>query len=118
MAAFKRLLESLGLSGDLREAVVDWIDADHDLYGGSGAENAYYLSLALPYRAANVPMVQVEELYRIRGFDAKTVAKLRPYVTALPAGTLLNANTASATVLAAVLDLSPSEAADLVTARE
>ncbi len=30
-------------------------------------------------------MAQVEELYRVRGFDAAAVARLRPYVTALPA---------------------------------
>jgi len=119
MAAFKRLLESLGLSGDLREAVVDWIDADSDLYGSSGAENPYYLSLATPYRAADTQMVQVEELYRIRGFDAKTVAKLRPYVTALPGRTKVNANTASATVLAALLpELTPSDIAAFVKARD
>jgi general secretion pathway protein K len=119
MAAFKRLLESLGLSGDLRDAVLDWIDADSDLYGNGGAEDPYYLSLASPYRAANQPMIQVEELYRVRGFDAKAVAKLRPYVTALPGRTTVNANTASAAVLAAMLpELSPAEIAELVRARQ
>jgi len=48
-------------------------------------------------------MAQVEELYRVRGFDAATVAKLRPYVTALERGTRVNVNTASLPVLAAVL---------------
>src|SRR6185312_8391855 len=107
--AFQRLLASLGLAPELADAVVDWIDFDSDLSGPGGAEDAYYLSLAKPYRTANAPMVQVEELYRVRGFDAATVAKLRPYVTALrdPAGnpvtapTAVNVNTASALVLAA-----------------
>ena len=119
MDTFKRLLESLGLSGDLREAVLDWIDADSDLYGNAGAEDPYYLSLANPYRAANRQMVQVEELYRVRGFDAHAVAKLRPYVTALPGRTAVNANTASATVLAAMLpELSSAEIAELIRARQ
>ena len=48
-------------------------------------------------------MIQVEELYRVRGFDAATVAKLRPFVTALPARTPVNVNTAPREVLAAVL---------------
>jgi general secretion pathway protein K len=104
VSAFRRLLASLGLAPDLADAVVDWIDSDDDLTSGAGAENAYYLSLKKPYRAANQPMVQVEELYRVRGFDAAAVAKLRPYVTALPGErTTVNVNTASEAVLAAFL---------------
>ncbi len=103
MEIFKRLLESLALDPGLRDAVLDWIDPDGDLASTSGAEDAYYLSLRRPYRAANQPMVQVEELYRVRGFDAATVAKLRPHVTALPGRTSVNVNTAGATVLAALL---------------
>lgn len=118
VAAFRRLLESLGLSGDLREAVVDWIDGDGDLYGGGGAETPYYLSLPKPYRAADRPMIQIDELYRVRGFDPQTVAKLRPYITALPGHTLVNVNTASAPVLAAMLpELSPAEVNQLIEAR-
>lgn len=102
VAIFERLLASLGLSPSLADAVVDWIDLD-DIPGPNGAENAYYLSLPQPYLAANAPMVQVEELYRVKGFDAPTVAALKPYVSALPARTAINANTASALVLAAAL---------------
>ncbi|HZZ94353.1 MAG TPA: type II secretion system minor pseudopilin GspK [Usitatibacter sp.] len=103
LLVFQRLLSSLGLAPELAQAVQDWIDADDDLAGNAGAEDAYYLALPRPYRAANAPMAQVEELYRVRGFDAPTVAKLRPYVTALDRGTLINVNTASVPVLAAVL---------------
>lgn len=115
--AFARLLASLGLAPELADAVVDWIDADSDISGGGGAEDAYYLSLARPYRAPNAPMTQVEELYRVRGFDAAAVAKLKPYVTALPARTPLNVNTAADRVLAAVLDIPADKAAQLVAAR-
>lgn len=122
--AFQRLLASLGLAPELADAVVDWIDFDSDLSGPGGAEDAYYLSLAKPYRTANAPMVQVEELYRVRGFDAATVAKLRPYVTALrdPAGnpvtapTAVNVNTASALVLAAVMPQMPQGKIDAFVA--
>jgi general secretion pathway protein K len=115
--AFGRLLESLGLSPQLADAVVDWIDADGDLASGSGAEDAYYLGLPRPYRAANVPMVQVEELYRVRGFDARAVAKLKPHVTALGERTKVNANTASEPVLAAILGDKPDKLAALVRTR-
>jgi general secretion pathway protein K len=115
-----RLLASLGLAPELADAVVDWIDADSDLTSGAGAEDAYYLGLARPYRAANQPMIQVEELYRVKGFDAPSVAKLAPYVTALvaPARTLINANTASAPVLQAALPTIPAAAiAQMIAAR-
>ena len=102
-AVFRRLLQALALPPELADAAVDWIDADHDLVGPGGAEDAYYLSLRRPYRAPNISMVQVEELYRVRGFDARTVARLKPHVTALPVRTLINVNTASEPVLAAIL---------------
>ena len=113
--AFGRLLSGLGLSPELAEAVLDWIDADQDLAGPGGAEDSYYLALARPYRAPNAPMTQVEELYRIRGFDAASVAKVKPFVTALPARTTVNLNTASDRVIAAVLDL-PLDKAQLLVA--
>ena len=106
---FESLLASLGLPRELSQAVRDWIDPDADLAGPAGAEDAYYLSLRKPYRAANAPMTQVEELYRVRGFDAATVAKLRPYVAALPSGTWINVNTASEKVLRAALPRASDE---------
>ena len=105
----RRLFASLGVNEDLVPAVIDWIDADSDLVSTAGAEDPYYLSLARPYRASNQPMVQVEELYRIRGFDSATVAKLKPFVTALPARTPVNVNTAAAEVILAIAPEVPAE---------
>ncbi len=105
----RQLFRSLDIPEDLVGAVVDWVDADSDLSGGAGAEDAFYLGLARPYRTANQPMVQVEELYRVRGFDAKTVARVKPFVTALPGRTPVNANTASAEVVAAIAPEQPVE---------
>src|SRR5258708_22575311 len=78
MEVFKRLLESLALDPGLRDAGLDWIDPDSDLTSASGAEDAYYLSRRRPYRAAHQPMVQLQELSRVRGVDAATVATARP----------------------------------------
>jgi general secretion pathway protein K len=94
---FRTLLGSLGLSPDLIGPVMDWVSSVE------APENAYYLSLAKPYRAANQRMIQVDELYRVRGFDAAAVARLRPYVTALPEHTPINVNTAPDAVLAALV---------------
>ena len=111
------LLGALALAPELADAVLDWIDRDADLASGSGAEDPYYLALARPYRAPNAPMVQVEELYRVRGFDAAAVAKLKPYVTALPRRTPINVNTASDVVLGALLALPREKAAAIAGAR-
>ncbi len=118
--AFRLLLASQGLAPELADAVVDWIDSDSDLSGPGGAEDAYYLSLPKPYRAANAPMMQVEELYQVRGFDAAAVRKLRPFVTALPvkAGlTTVNVNTAPAEVLLALMPDRSEQVKQLVRAR-
>ncbi len=115
---FRALLAALDLSPELADAVVDWIDPDQDLTGNAGAENAYYLALPQPHRAANRPMAQVEELYRVRGFDAKAIARLKPYVSALPGRTPTNVNTASDLVLAALLALPRDRVQAIVAERK
>ena len=107
--ALRRLLAGLDLSPELAEPVVEWI-----MLNGS---DAYYLALPRPYRAGHKPLAQVDELYRVRGFDARTIERLRPHVTALPDRTRLNANTASERVLAAALDAPGDKIAALVAAR-
>ena len=115
----RRLLEALELPPDLAFAVLDWIDPDADLAGVAGAEDGFYLGLARPYRAANQPMLQVEELHRIRGFTPERVERLKPFVTALLGRTPVNINTAPEEVLAAILpEISRDELRALITARK
>jgi general secretion pathway protein K len=97
---FRSLLAAAGLPAELVDAVSNWTSQ-------GGEDDSYYLSLARPYRAANRLMVQVDELYRVRGFDAAAVAKLRPYVTALPEHTPINVNTVPAPMLAALVGDAP-----------
>jgi general secretion pathway protein K len=101
IAAFRRLLNLLRLPTELADAAADWVDANTELRQPGGAEDAYYLSLEPPYRAANRPLSGVDGLFRVKGFDRETVEKLRPFVTALPQPTPVNVNTAPAEVLAA-----------------
>ena len=118
VAAFRRLLDLLNLSPDLANAIVDWIDADGEPTFPGGAEDADYLAATPPYRAANQPMLEIDELARVKGFDAASLAKLKPFVTALPAPTTVNLNAASAEVLSALLPrLSLIEARTFVAAR-
>lgn len=104
LARLRRLLEILDLSPTLADAIADWIDADGEVVSNAGAEDAYYLALARPYLPGNRPLVDVSELARVRGFDENALARLRPFVSALPRTTALNVNTASPEVLAAAID--------------
>lgn len=105
---FQRLLSSLDIDPSLGEALSDWIDSNFTVDGSGGAEDIEYLSLPQPYRSANQPLQSVDELRLVKGFGAKEVEKLRPYVMAIFGATLVNVNTAPAQVLAALTNLSPT----------
>ena len=116
---FRRLLSILGLPTTLASSLADWLDADSDPQPNGGAEDEYYLALQPPYLAANRPLSDVAELALVRGFNDQVRARLSPFVSALPANTAINVNTASPEVLSAVivgLDLDAARA--LVAQRE
>ncbi len=118
LANFRRLLAFLQLDPDLAQAAADWIDADNSAQNPGGAENSYYLGLPDPYRAANMPLVSLDDLLMVKGFDQPTIDRLKPYVTALPANTQINVNTAPPEVLAAILPgFSLSAARELASKR-
>ena len=104
IAVMQRLLQELKLDASIVYALVDWIDPDSTTSPG-GAEDIDYLNSDPPYRAADRPLASVEELRLVRGFDAKTVATLAPFVTVLPpaATTAVNVNTATPELLAALV---------------
>lgn len=118
LAVFHRLLEQLGLSPELANAVIDWVDADAEGRYPGGAEDGAYLVNDPPYRAANRPLMTVDGLYRVHGFDQASVERLRPFVSALPVPTPVNVNTAPPEVLAALIEgLTLEQAKTLVDAR-
>lgn len=104
IAHFQRLLSILRLPPALADALVDWIDADSEVQAPGGAEDAFYLALHPPYLAANRPLIDIAELALVRGFDDGARLRLRPFVSALPAFTAVNVNTAPPEVIAAVVD--------------
>ena len=116
-ARFRRLLSILGLPEGLADALADWVDADNQPQPQHGAEDEYYLSLDPPYRAANRPLVDVDELGLVRGFDVSVRARLAPFVSALPGSTAVNVNTAPPEVLAALVDGMDLAAARALVAR-
>ncbi|NML27538.1 type II secretion system minor pseudopilin GspK [Zoogloea dura] len=106
---FLRLLEQAGVSQQealaLRNALTDWLDADSTPSLPGGAEIDWYAAQQPPRRPANGPLVAVSELLQIRGFTPTLVARLSPFVAALPdADSAINANTAPPEVLAAAVE--------------
>lgn len=99
VARLRRLLEALGLPATLADSAVDWMDADSEPHGAGGAEDAYYLAQPGAYRTAGRPLVDLTELLRVRGYTRAVFAILAPHVSALPAPSAINVNTASAEVL-------------------
>jgi general secretion pathway protein K len=119
LATFVRLLRTLHLPEILAVAVADWMDADDIPLNTNSVESAYYQSLSTPYRAANHPLINVNELLGVKGVDRNILTVLRPYVTALPTRTPINVNTASPEVLAALVEgLSSEEAYTMAAKRE
>ena len=115
---FERLLTVLELDPALARITVDWLD--HDLEPGfpSGAEDSFYTARIPPYRTANLALTSASELLAIGEMDAASYLILAPYVTALPNGTALNVNTASAPVLRSLSDqISDTVAENLIGER-
>jgi general secretion pathway protein K len=105
-----------GPSGAL-EAIADWIDTD-DVVRPGGAEDAYYAGQPAAGLAANAPLLRTAELVSVRGVAPQALAAVAPHIAALPPGTPVNVNTASAEVLAAIVEnLSGDALAALVTSR-
>jgi len=119
IARYKRLLAVLGLPELLAHTAVDWMDADQAQSGAHGAEDAYYAALAAPYRTASRPLADTHELLRVKGYTKAVFATLAPYITALPAPSALNVNTAPPETLMLLADgLALADARLLAATRE
>lgn len=64
--AVSLLMALPGMTEDVADAILDWIDEDDEMRT-YGAESEYYSTLATPYAAANGPLQSVEELLLVRG---------------------------------------------------
>lgn len=96
---FRNLLVAVGVDPNLLNSVEGWLGTT-----STGTDANYYLGLPVPYRPRNGLFAHVSELRLVRGVSADVYARLAPYVCALPPGTQINVNTASATVLRSLGD--------------
>lgn len=110
-ARFRRLLLLLELPEGLAATLVDWLDADSEVQILAGAEDSAYLGATPPYRTANRRISDISELRLLYGIKAEEFKTLEPYITALPATTTLNINTADPLLLRAYFVQDPGESA-------
>jgi general secretion pathway protein K len=91
-------------AAELAGALADWID-ENDVSGDGTPEDEVYAKRSPPYRAANRPLLSVDELRLVDGFDGPLVDALRPFVGVYPlaGGGGVNVNTAPPWVLVQLL---------------
>jgi general secretion pathway protein K len=111
---FRRLLVLLQIPNVqvLEDSLMHWVGED------TTSADAVYLEQAQPYRPAHGFLSSISELKLITGFTEPVYNQLEPYVNALTAQAKLNVNTASATILAAILDVSLDVGQSLVMERQ
>lgn len=105
LASYRRLLQTAGLNPGLAEDTARFM-----LQAAQGGSNG---------QPAPRPLDSAQGLLAVPGYTPDTVAALEPFITVLPERTLVNANTADAEVLAAVINNLPLERArELVRQRD
>jgi general secretion pathway protein K len=114
--SLERLFAQRGGPAAAIDAIADWIDAD-GIVRPNGAEDAYYAGQDVPGLAANGPVARVAELALVRGVSLPALAAVSPFLSALPAGTPVNVNTAPPEVLAAILRDARGDAVAALLAR-
>jgi len=68
---------------ELARNLLDYMDPDDVAIDGR-SEDDYYLAQDPPYTAANRPLLSVNEVAMVEGFDAEWADRIRPYVTVHP----------------------------------
>lgn len=105
LAQFGRLLAALELDPALASIVADWLDLDTDPGFPNGGEDEVYSGAELPYHTPNLAITSISELLAMAGMNQDIYFVLAPHLAALPSGTKINVNTASAPVIASLGDL-------------
>ncbi|WP_430401305.1 type II secretion system minor pseudopilin GspK [Hyphomonas sp.] len=83
----RALLEAQGMfpsdARALADSLTDWIDRDTEPRA-YGAEDSYYGTLKIPYRAANTHLENLSELRAIKGFTPEVMDAIRSLVCVRP----------------------------------
>lgn len=116
---FRQLLAALELDPRFAGVTADWLDANQAAQMPDGAEDEMYTAILPPYRTPNQMLTSISELAALNGMEKEIFDVLAPHITALPARTQINANTATAAVLQSLGDnLSAGDVERLLSERE
>ncbi len=119
LAALQRLCATLGVSQDVAQTLANGVAAAQVASAAApGSAASQPAPGANAGQTSTLPVQQLQDLARLSPAVAQALPALLPDVTLLPTPTPVNANTAGATVLAAVLNISADAAARLVQARK
>jgi len=85
---------------ELARNLIDYVDADDVAISGRN-ENDYYLGQTPSYTPPNGPIMSIDEIAMVEGFDAQLANQLKPYLTVHPllGDQGINVNTAPSYVL-------------------
>ncbi|SLJ85019.1 type II secretion system minor pseudopilin GspK [Psychrobacter sp. DAB_AL43B] len=112
LEVFQRLLTQLNLAPDIAIAVLDYQDADSEVYLDGGDESTVYAQQSNNSADKNLPnqsLVNIDQLQNVKGVNAEVLAALRPYITVVPYYLPININTTSPVLLAALIDGATSQ---------
>lgn len=123
----KNLLAALGFQGDeletIADSIADWRDADK-LVRLNGAEDDYYQSLPVPYKAKNAEFESIEELLMVRGmtpeilYGTATRPGLADFVTVYSENGKINISVAPREVLLALPGITADFADAIIALRK
>ncbi|MCB1914185.1 MAG: type II secretion system minor pseudopilin GspK [Rhodocyclaceae bacterium] len=118
--AFVRLASATGISAveaaEIARRIADWIDSDELSSLGGGDEAGEFRALGAEQRPPDAPLAHIDEIVAIPGIPAEVLARLRPFLVALPSPSRINVNTAGAEVLHAIVPCLPLDAARILVA--
>jgi len=60
-------LQTLGMTDEIANSILDWLDPTTTTPRSSGAKDEYYMQLSPPYHVKNGPMDSIEELLLVKG---------------------------------------------------
>ncbi|WP_298361395.1 type II secretion system minor pseudopilin GspK [uncultured Litoreibacter sp.] len=110
--AFLRLADSVSLSSNLAEAVIDFVKL------GGPSNRAIYGQRPIPMDPDGGPLVSIWQLRDVPGMTDESFEKLRKYASVMPPEAKININTAPREVIDAILPNSSQEINGFLQGRE
>ncbi len=101
-ASLQNLLTILQIDTSLATAILDWQDPDNKVYNDTAEEKAIYRNEKNNF-PNNQPFIDINQLADLPNVTPEIIAKLKPYVTAVPYFLPINVNTTDEKVLTAIV---------------